>query len=457
MGLINRLKNLLTTSRMWLASDALGQQDGRSQLPGKASADAAGDLPPVRHISSLAELDKVLDEVDQAFQQSDDAGRRRLAQFRYLLDGQFPADPYSPEYAQAQWQQYFRLSGRTTYEPAINEHSALDVEQAVRSPFPYSTQSPATVGEQLIAQGFLIRTMDLRPAARIVEFGPGWGNTTIQLAQMGHRVTAVEIEPNFVNLIRRRAELLGLNIELVQQDMLQFSTATPYDAALFFECFHHCSDHLRLLRQLHTIVAPDGFVAFAAEPIDDYPLPWGFVRTDGLTIWSIRRMGWFELGFDSSYFLRTLLRLGWLPRRYTSSVSLSANVIIAHRSQGIYNLCELTLPPDEAATWAAPEADHRFTSAQSVLSCDASPQVSAVEVCLSNPAPFELIVTLTAGEASRQVAVPKHTERLRIRVDARQWGGQVRIGSSTWVPAHVFGTADQRILGVAVHQVRLIT
>lgn len=30
------------------------------------------------------------------------------------------------------------------------------------------------------------------------------------------------------------------------------------DAALFFECFHHCSDHTRLLRGLHSVVKPTG-------------------------------------------------------------------------------------------------------------------------------------------------------------------------------------------------------
>lgn len=65
-----------------------------------------------------------------------------------------------------------------------------------------------------------------------------------------------------------------------------------------------------------------------------FPLPWGFVRADRLALWSIRRMGWFELGFDNSYFLRTLLRFGWSPHRHTNGVSHYTDVIAARKSHG---------------------------------------------------------------------------------------------------------------------------
>jgi hypothetical protein len=154
--------------------------------------------------------------------------------------------------------------------------------------------------------------------------------------------------------------------------------------------------------------------------------------------------------------LRTLLRLGWLPRRYTNDASLLADVIIAHKSQGTYDPSQLTLPPDEAATWAAPEPGHRFTTAQSVMSCDQSSAVVAVEICLSNPAPLALAVTVTAGETTQQVQIPKHAQHMQIRIPASGWAGQITIGSSTWVPAQVYGTTDPRTLGVAIHWIRLL-
>ena len=372
MSWTQRLKNQLYLSLKpiaiwlytWLQGDATGRIPVFPEQPGSDQV--------VKFIDNLEDLDAELVEVDKAFQISDDEGRRRLAQVCYRLKGDFPADPYSSEYAAAQMQMYLALSGRDSYEPSVDEHSSFNLEQAKQAPFPYSTRSPGTVGDQLIAQGFLIRTMNLPPNARIVEFGPGWGNTTVHLAQMGYRVTAVEIEKNFVELICHRTKDLGVDVKLVNQDMAAYQPQEQYDAALFFESFHHCADHLRLLRNLYTMIAPDGLIAFASEPIADFPHPWGFVRPDGLTLWSIRKYGWFELGFDTSYFLRTLLLFGWIPRRYASDVSLLTKVIIARKSQGLYNLAEITLPPDEASTWSSiepGEPGYRLTTARSVMSC----------------------------------------------------------------------------------------
>lgn len=436
--------------RLVYAVNALRQQGWAT-----GEAPQAAQLASSTAITTVEQLDTELDAAQQAFQQSDQHGRERLDQIRFLLRGDFPSDPYSPEYAQAQLEYYHQLSGRTSYQVATNERSHFDVESAVRIPFPYSTQSPATVGDQLLAQGFLIRTMNLPTGARIVEFGPGWGNLTIQLAQMGYKVTAVDIEPNFTDLIARRAQALGLDITIAQQEMLEFEPAELYDAAIFFESFHHCTDHLRMLERLHDMLHLDGQVFFSAEPIGEFALPWGFVRTDGLTLWSIRHQGWFELGFDTSYFLRTLLRLGWTPRHHTNGLSHYTSAFAARKSHRRYDMADLALPPDEAATWHAAEAGHCFTTAHSIMSCDQRTPVAGLELCLSNPAPFAVVLTIGAGTTIHQVELPAHTEQATYRIAIRGWQGQLRLSSPTWVPAQVLGNSDQRALGVAVHWVRL--
>jgi hypothetical protein len=79
---------------------------------------------------------------------------------------------------------------------------------------------------------------------------------------------------------------------------------------VFFESFHHCADHNRLLRALAAALAPGGHVYFGAEPITrDFPVPWG-IRTDGESLWAIRQNGWLELGFRESYFRTALRRAG---------------------------------------------------------------------------------------------------------------------------------------------------
>ena len=110
----------------------------------------------MKYIDNIQELDRVLENVHDRFAVSDDEGRKALSEFCYVADHNLPADPYSQEYYDAQMHLYRQISGRKTY--AIeNEHSAIDVEAAKNTPFPYYTASPSTVGDQLIAQGFLIQ------------------------------------------------------------------------------------------------------------------------------------------------------------------------------------------------------------------------------------------------------------------------------------------------------------
>lgn len=164
----------------------------------------------------------------------------------------------------------------------------------------------------------------------MIEFGPGWGNLTLELAKMGLAVTAVDVHPGFGELVSERAKQLGLSINVVVTDMLDYQASEPFDAAIFFESFHHCSDHLQMLRNLGHIVGEEGVVAFGSEPITALPYPWG-LRMDGMAVWSIRRLGWMENGFTPRYFFKALDRTGWRVETAYSLDIPSCSVIVARR------------------------------------------------------------------------------------------------------------------------------
>ncbi len=280
----------------------------------------------VRMLATLDELDAELDKAEVMFRASEDETRAFLSSFE-LAPPDLPADPYSDAYREAQWDLYRRVSGRAGYSLG-NEHTPVEWERALVRPFPYSTGSPTVVGDQLIAYGYIIKTLNLTPPARLVEFGAGWGNVTIALATMGVDVTVVEAEPDFAKLLEVRTRHLD-NVRIVTGDMLSFEPEGRYDGALFFEAFHHCADHLGMLRRLHDVLAPEAPVVFAAEPIGKFPYPWG-LRLDGMSLWSTRRFGWLELGFDLAYFWDALQRTGWAGRRrVVRRASPLADVIVA--------------------------------------------------------------------------------------------------------------------------------
>jgi 2-polyprenyl-3-methyl-5-hydroxy-6-metoxy-1,4-benzoquinol methylase len=268
--------------------------------------------------------------LDEAAQVSDDELRRGFQTFVMDLELNLPRDPYSPEYRDRVFELYHFLRG-ATYDTSA-ESTPFDLDAAVVAPFPYSTGSAQTVGNQLLAIGHIIKTMDLPTGSRVLELGAGWGNTTLALAQMGHQVTAIDIDPSFCKLIGERASRVGIEVDVRQGDFSSVQTLdSTFDAVLFFESFHHSSDHLGLLKLLDEVIAPDGVIVFAAEPISDsLPAPW-CLRLDGESVWAIRKNGWFELGFQERYFRETLKRLGWTVSHSVCTDTPWGSIFLARR------------------------------------------------------------------------------------------------------------------------------
>lgn len=288
-------------------------------------------IQPMQMIETLDQLDAKLAECDRAERESADRLRELFASFAMMPPADLPDDPFSPHYRDAQMALYRQIAGKD-YALA-NEATVFEVGSDIRALFPWHTQSSVAAGDHLMAVGFLLRVMALPPGSRVLEFGSGWGNTTLALAALGHRVTAVDIEARFCELVARRAAHDGLAVELVNADFLSGAEtlAGDFDAIVFFESFHHADDHLRLLRRLRRLVRPGGGLFLAAEPIQpDFSCPWG-LRLDGQSLWSIRKHGWLELGFNDRYFRSALAQTGWFTRCHRAGVPGWLNVWEARR------------------------------------------------------------------------------------------------------------------------------
>lgn len=290
------------------------------------------NTPSPDKITTIAELEKALQKLDAMAEVSDDELRKGFSQFHMEFPMDLPSDTESEEYRDIQLKLYEYLHGKPY--SISNEIDHFDINAMSSRPFPYCTESPTTVGNQLIAIGHLIKTMDLDAKSAILEFGPGWGNTTISLARMGYDVTAIDINDNFLALINERAQRKDIKVTTLQGDFSVISELDKkFDAVIFFECFHHCSNHQKLIADLDSVVAPEGIVVFAAEPITDhFPIPWG-LRLDGESLWAIRRHGWLELGFQETYFRQLLSQHGWSLHKEMCSSTPWGEVLVASRSQ----------------------------------------------------------------------------------------------------------------------------
>lgn len=307
----------------------------RDMHPAPREAAAAQERSPrIRRISRLDELDDLLREVDQAAKISDDAMREVFRTFEFVPDVRtLPGDPFSPDYAAYQFRLYEAVAGRK-YRISNEASAWLDVPVHSKTPFPYYTQSYRTVSDQVLMVGLIIKTLSLPPEAKILEFGPGWGNTTLALSQMGYDVTAVDIEQRFLDIISARAAGLPTPPRTIRADFNVIEEVDEtFDAILFYESFHHCSDHQWLVARLADHLRPGGQVMFAAEPIDEgLAMPWG-LRLDGQSLWAIRNFGWLELGFTETYFHELMGRNGFSLEKYVYPVTDLGTIFVARPAQ----------------------------------------------------------------------------------------------------------------------------
>ncbi len=110
----------------------------------------------------------------------------------------------------------------------------------------------------------------VRPGMTAMDAGCGRGMFSIVLAEMvgpEGRVIAVDLQPQMLDALRRRAEKAGL-IDRIQLHNCQpdsLGIQTPVDFAMAFAMIHEVHDARRLLTEIAACLKPGGKLFFA-EP-----------------------------------------------------------------------------------------------------------------------------------------------------------------------------------------------
>ena len=411
----------------------------------------------------LAELDDVLERAD-ALMQSD------YAQAMTLLGGVTAAldappgdaDPFSSRYANWVMGTYLRVAAVDAYRPVEHEADRNLVEELpLTRYFPFNTGDLGVIGRYLTGVGLLLADIQLPPGSRIVEYGVGWGHVATALARAGYDVTCVDIEDKFLTLAARQAASAGCSIKTFHGAFgaRPFAEGQPKaDGVVFFEAFHHAFDHLDVLRRVRRdVLRPGGALVMSGEPIQpSFPVPWG-VRPDGHALWAVRKHKWMELGFREDYFLRALLREGFVPSR-TSIESLGTLGLVyrAVLHEGRIRPGETLLPADEQATWAPRSGGGEprlWAQVDSCMTLDHHPAWKTVTVTAQNHLPVSLEATFYAGGADRPVRrVLAPGERLDLTLPLGSNRRELLVWSETAVPARLGVNDDMRVLGVAVEE-----
>jgi SAM-dependent methyltransferase len=290
-------------------------------------------------VSTLEELDRFLAMAEQ--EPTDDQRRSAWATLKIASEvfRDFPArlaslDPFGSEYAACVrgFMRFLRGREYSLHAEGFNH----DLAPLLRTGFPYATCSPATVGSYLISYGFVIRAMNLAVPSKILEIGCGFGSLSTHLARMGYDLTAVDVNENFVEHVRELTKGAPGQVKCIASDMNSLDLPREYDGVLFYESFHHSSDHRETVRRSLDFLKEDGMLVLAAEPVvtepsEVVPYPWG-PRLDGETLRAIRRFGWMELGFTETYLYELLSRNGLVWQKISSRETHWADLIIARRA-----------------------------------------------------------------------------------------------------------------------------
>lgn len=114
---------------------------------------------------------------------------------------------------------------------------------------------------------------DIGTGTRIGDFGCGPGLYTSRFARLGAQVTGVDFSTRSIDYARAQAAKESLSIDYVNQDYLQFESATQFDLLTLLMCdFCALSPGQRaaLLRKFHGRLGADGLVVMDVYSLAGY-------------------------------------------------------------------------------------------------------------------------------------------------------------------------------------------
>jgi ubiquinone/menaquinone biosynthesis C-methylase UbiE len=149
----------------------------------------------------------------------------------------------------------------------------------------------------------------LAAKSHLLDLGCGWGLSSEFFAYSGLHVTALDISSSFVELVNTRAKQKNLTIEAVQGSFDNVPSG-PFDAATYYECLHHAVKLWDALSSVARVIRPGGKVMIVGEPINNTWRHWG-LRKDPLSIYCIRKFGWFESGWRLAFLQKCLDTCGF--------------------------------------------------------------------------------------------------------------------------------------------------
>ncbi len=244
-------------------------------------------------------------------------------------------DPYSSEYCDQQIELYKEISGRQL-DQYTNELLDFDVARHANQRNAFGVGNPSQLSLHYSRLAKLIRYAKLSSNAKVLDMGCGWGVSSEFFATLGCQVTAVDINAKFVELVNLRSQRFDYGINAIRGGFEEVTLPERYELIVFYECLHHAVRPWTVVEKMASELAPNGSIGFAGEPIQSlWWKHWG-MRLDPLSIYCIRKHGWFESGWSKPFIIDVMNKSGLIVE-YVDDVDPHIGPIAIGTNKSIVN------------------------------------------------------------------------------------------------------------------------
>ncbi|RWM09226.1 MAG: class I SAM-dependent methyltransferase [Mesorhizobium sp.] len=238
-------------------------------------------------------------------------------------------DPFGEEYV-AQQIAVYREIARRDIDQHSNELTDFAMADHIAGSNPYTHQPPTSVALHVGRVSRAIHYSGMQIGDHVLDMGCGWGTSCELMAFCGLEVTGLDINPRFVELVNTRAKRIGHKVGAVQGSFEDIPGNGLYDAVLYYESLHHAIKPWETLSLVHSRLKPGGKLMLAGEPVNDIWKHWG-IRTDPLSIYCIRKFGWFESGWSADFISKCVKRCGFEVDHFAEEPGSIGWIMIARK------------------------------------------------------------------------------------------------------------------------------
>jgi cyclopropane-fatty-acyl-phospholipid synthase len=102
------------------------------------------------------------------------------------------------------------------------------------------------------------QALELRPGARLLEIGAGWGGTLEYCCRRGVKVTGLTLYQDSYDYVQEIIQRNCFDGKVLLQDFLTYQAAAPYDAIVTYGVIEHIPEYRRLFERLWSCLKPGG-------------------------------------------------------------------------------------------------------------------------------------------------------------------------------------------------------